>query len=104
MSANDPKRTICAGMLLGGRCLLVVPGRAQDSIRFQIALEARQSEWPAAADLFEHFAFRRKAVLGPTQFDLVLLLLDFQLHARRLLGVETVVLRMKGIGQPAGRI
>src|SRR5262249_46098747 len=78
MSANDPERTYACVCLLGGRGLLVVPGRAQDSIRFQIALEARQYEWPAAADLLEHFAVRRKVVMGHSQFDLVLLLFDFQ--------------------------
>jgi hypothetical protein len=75
------------------------PG-AQDPVRFQIALEARQYERPTVADFFKHLAANWEVVVDHRELDLVLLLLDFEHHARRLFGIEAIVLRMECIGQP----
>src|SRR5215470_12175921 len=93
-------------MLTGRSCRigLLVPGRAQHASALQEALEARQHQRPATVDVLENLAARREFVMGDREPYLVLVALDLEGHSRRALAVQTVVLRMKGIGEPPRRI
>jgi hypothetical protein len=71
---------------------------------FQIALQARQHQRPAAADALERLAAGLELVVDDRELDLILLRLKLEGDARRRFGFHAGMRRTKRVGEPPGRI
>ena len=78
--------------------LFVIPGRVQNAVGFEVALETGEHERPPFADRIEHFAAFGEIVVRDGELDLILLLFEIDHDARGLLGpVERFVHRVERV-------
>src|SRR3979409_2391888 len=83
---------------------VLVPRRVQHFAGFQIALQARQHQRPAAADALERLAAGLELGVNDGELHLILLRLKLEGDARWWFGFHAGMSRTKRIGKPPRRI